>query len=128
MPAHLSPAWLAALDAAVTSHAPLAEATRGVQLVIEQVVTDDDSTVQWHVAFDDGSVRVVPGAAPEGAAPLVRFTTDQVTARAVATGTMTAQAAFMEGRLRVGGDTTALLAHHDLLTEVGDVFASVPLD
>jgi hypothetical protein len=135
MPVHLSPEWLAALDEAVRSHAGLAAATTGVHLVIEQVVTgepgDEQADIVWHVAMHDGTVRVVPGPAPvKGEAsgqpvPLVRFTTDRATAQAVANGALAAQEAFMGGSLRVGGDTTALVEHHELLDGLGDVFAGV---
>jgi hypothetical protein len=145
MPAHLSDAWLAALDDAAQSHEGLAAATAGVHLVIEQVIVDrplddasgsgsHDHAVVWHVAIHDGTVHVVPGPAAaspgvdDGTTPLVRFTTDRDTARAVAEGTATAQGAFMAGRLRVGGDTTALVTHNDLLRGLGDIFADVTLD
>jgi hypothetical protein len=128
MPTHLSPDWLAALDAAAAGHPSLAAATTGVHLVIEQVVTDGDDRVTWHVAINDGTVRVLAGPAGQNSVPLVRFSTDRATARAVADGAITAQSAFMAGNLQVGGDTSALLAHHDLLAGVGEVFAGVPLD
>jgi hypothetical protein len=162
MPAHLSDAWIGALDEAVRSHDGLAAATAGVHLVIEQVVVDGpvDATtmslpdegvhppgrsaagagdgadvVVWHVAIHDGTVRVVPGpavpadgGADADATPLVRFTTDRDTARAVVEGTTTAQGAFMAGHLRVGGDTTALVTHNALLAGLGDIFANVTVD
>ena len=142
MPSYLSDEWLAALDAAARNHAGLAAATAGVHLVLEQVVTSDTAdpdldtdpggsaggggtAVCWHVVVDDGSVRFVGGPAP---APTVRFTADAVTARAVTDGALSATEAFMTGRLRVGGDTTALVEHHALLEGLGDVFAAVGVD
>jgi len=126
---YLSEQWIAELDDAARSHRGLAEATSTVALVIEQVVEPGgDATagdVRWHVVIDHGTVRFVPGAATD---PTVRFTTDEVTARAISTGITTAQGAFMRGRLRVGGDTSALLANHDVLAGLGDVFAAVPID
>lgn len=159
MPRYLSDQWIAELDEAARSHAGLADATRSIALVIEQVVerlneqapdpsTDTSSRAQtgtsssaptgtstgvpsgsaevrWHVVIDHGTVRFVAGPATD---PTVRFTTDEATARAISTGAATAQGAFMHGRLRVGGDTGALIAHHDVLAGLGDVFAAVPID
>jgi predicted lipid carrier protein YhbT len=144
VPVYLSDAWIAALDAAARSHPGLADATAGVRVVIEQVVTDsggdgggDDGDggsstdagrsdeVRWHVVVDDGSVRFVPGPAAD---PTVRFTADAATARAITDGRLSSAEAFMAGRLRVGGDTTALVRHHALFDELGDVFAAVDVD
>ena len=134
MARYLSDEWIAELDAAARSHSGLTEATSALRLVIEQVVetgvavTDTDATsgeVRWHVAIDHGTVRFVAGPAPD---PTVRFTTDEVTARAISTGTVTAQGAFMRGILRVGGDTSALIEHHSVLAGLGDVFAAMPID
>ena len=155
MARYLSDQWIAELDEAARSHAGLADATGSIALVIEQVVERLDeqapdpnagtsprastgtstgvptgvptgsAEVRWHVVIDHGTVRFVAGPATD---PTVRFTTDEATARAISTGAATAQGAFMHGRLRVGGDTGALIAHHDVLAGLGDVFAAVPID
>ena len=144
MPPYLSDAWVAALDDIARNHRGLAEATAGTHLVLEQVVilggdaTDTSSEtsaggeapaptgeVRWHVLVDDGSVRFRSGAAPS---PTVRFTTDEAMARAITEGRCSATEAFMNGRLRVGGDTTALVRYHDLFSGLADVFAAVTVD
>lgn len=126
MPAHLTPQWLAALDHAATRHEGLTEAARGCHLIIEQVVTDPGGDVTWHVTIDDGTVRFAPGPAGEPTiGPVVRFTTDKTTAEHLVAGRTTTQTAFMAGRLQVGGDTGALLAHHSLVAGLDDVFAGV---
>lgn len=132
MPIYLSDAWVTALDETARAHPGLSGATAGVHLVIEQVVTGvtgggatGDGEVRWHVVVDDGSVRFVWGPADD---PTVRFTTDAHTARAVTEGQLSATEAFTSGRLRVGGDAAALVAHHDIFDGLNDVFAAVPLD
>ena len=126
MPEFCSPGWVQALDDAVRDNPRVAAATTGVRLTIEQVVTGGDGAgdqdVVWHVEVDDGTVRFRSGPAAD---PTVRFTTDRLTAWAVASGTTTTQAAFMAGDLRVGGDTRALVDHHDLLAGLGEVVAAL---
>jgi hypothetical protein len=127
MARYLSDQWIAELDAAARVHSGLAKATSDISLTIEQVVepVTGGEPVRWHVVIDHGTVRFVSGAAES---PTIRFTTDATTARAVSTGATTAQGAFMRGTLRVGGDTGALIAHHDVLAGIGDVFDAVPID
>lgn len=128
---HLSEEWVEALDAAARDHDALAAATRGISLVVEQLVYDEpvgDTSDQgspiaaWHIVIDDGKVRFRPGRAE---APTIRFATDRATAASVERGEQSTQQAFMAGRLRVGGDTTVLVARHAALGGLDDVFATV---
>jgi putative sterol carrier protein len=56
--------------------------------------------------------------------PDVTFTQDRATAAAIASGELSAQSAFMAGRLRMGGDLRAVLDRSQDLTALDDVFAS----
>jgi predicted lipid carrier protein YhbT len=117
---HLSPAWIAALAEAATQ----AEAPGGVELVIQQVVADggpDGAEVAYTVAVADGRVAVHPG---RDSAADITFTQDRATAAAIARAELSAQTAFLDGRLRVGGDLTAALAAARVLTALADVFAA----
>jgi putative sterol carrier protein len=114
----LSPEWVASLVGAASG----AKAPEGVRLVLQQVVVDEDgSEVAYAVRVHDGRVEVEPGRAGDAD---VTFTQDRATAEAIAGGTLSAQAAFLAGRLRVGGDLTAVLAGARDLTDLGDVFAA----
>ena len=118
MPEPLSPEWLAALaDAGRRASAP-----PEVRLVLQQVVVEDDGVeVAYAVRIADGTVQVEPGRAHDAD---VTFTQDRATATAIALGTLSAQAAFLAGRLRIGGDLSAVqLAARDLAA-LDDVFAS----
>jgi hypothetical protein len=117
---YLSPAWFEAADAALSADPRLAEATGGVHLVLQQSVDDPAPGVTWHIRIDDGSVHLVPGLAEDAT---VTFRCDRATAEAVHEGRTSAQAAFMAGHLRVGGDVGALLAHQELLSRLNDVLA-----
>jgi len=123
MPRYLSTEWLGELDRAAAGDAELTGLTAGVRLAIQQVVTGGpDGDVRYAVRLDDGAVRVVQG---EDASADVTVTEDHATAVAVSRGELSPQAAFMTGRIRVGGDMAALMAHQALLHQLDAVFAGV---
>jgi predicted lipid carrier protein YhbT len=92
------------------------------QLVVQQVVEQEAITepVTWHVVVGDGVARLARGRHPN---PDVTLTCDLTTAWEVHQGRLSAQAAFMAGRLRLGGDASALLAGRDALAAVDDRLA-----
>jgi predicted lipid carrier protein YhbT len=130
---YLSAEWIDAAARALAADTALKEATADVALTLEQRVTGvphasegsdgSDDEVRWHVAVDHGAVTLAAGPAP--ASFDVRFTTDYATAAAIAQGRLGAQQAFAEGRLRVGGDVTALGRHHRAFAAVDDGLAGV---
>lgn len=117
----LSPEWLAALGAVARDDPALAAASVGAHLVVEQVVGE----VRWAWVLDDGAVSVVPGGVAD---PDVTLTTDTDTAAALVRGELSAQDAFLAGRLRLGGDVIALLRGGEVLAGVGGVADSVRAD
>lgn len=120
---YLSDAWIAALDEAVRSDAEVRTAAGATELVIQQTVTGTaHGDTVYRVVIDAGGRRVVRGADP---AATVHLTTDLDTATAIASGRLAAQDAFMQGRLRIGGDVTALLAHQAIFASVADAARSV---
>jgi putative sterol carrier protein len=120
---YLSPEWLDAAGAALAGDDALAAALAGVTLTVEQIVDGTpDGTVRWHLAIEDGKVALTPGPA---ARPDVRFTTTYAVAAAVARGESSAQRAFIEGGLRVGGDLSSVVAHQRTLAAVDDALVDV---
>ena len=126
----LSPAWLDALaDAARRAGGPPAFARAegatpaAPDLVIQQVVTlGTGDEVCWFVSVCADGVGVAAGRHGD---PDITFTQDADTAAAIASGDQSAQAAFMSGRLRVGGDVRVLLDHQDDLGRLDDLFSDV---
>lgn len=93
-----------------------------LHLVLQQIVLEDQgSEVAYAIRVDAGHVSVVPGRVPDAD---VTFTQDRATAEAIAQGTLSAQMAFMAGRLRVGGDLHEVLERAGDLIDVGDLFAA----
>jgi hypothetical protein len=124
--AYLSDEWISAMDEALRAHPGVRAGTADVALVIEQAVTGGPAGDRaYRLRFDHGTAGVTPAPQPGGAEPDVRFTCDWDTAVAVATGKESAQAAFLAGRLRLGGDSRRLTAHAGLLAPLDDVFAAV---
>lgn len=112
----LSPEWVAALAEASAG----ATAPDGVRLVLQQIVVDGDGgEVAYAVRITDGTVTVEPGRVADAD---VTFTQDLATATAIARGQLPAQAAFLAGDLRVGGDLTRVLDGARALADLHDVF------
>lgn len=113
----LSAEWIAELSAAASA----ATVDPGLRLVVQQIVTDDDRpAITYAVRLVDGRATVVAGEAPDAD---ITFTQDRATALAIARGELSAQAAFMAGRLRVGGDLRAVLARARDIDVLDHVFA-----
>jgi putative sterol carrier protein len=124
MTIHLSPAWLEAAATLVAEDVELQRLRPDPPLVLAQIVTADDRSdevlASWQVTFgSDGAVWRT------GPAPLadVTFTCTAATAWEITAGQLSAQAAFMAGELRIGGDTSMLLANRDLLVALHDALA-----
>jgi len=115
----LTEAWLDDLEAA----ARRAELdTKGV-LVLQQVIPDgpDGREVAYALVVSDGQISVVRGRSTDAD---LTFTQDFATAEAIHRGELSAQAAFMQGRLRLGGDLRAVIDRASELAAIDDVFAS----
>lgn len=105
----LGPAWLAALDEAVSTSAAVAAATTDVTLSLLQVVTGGpDGDVAYVVSVGAGVVRVASATADTAADVTMASSWD--TAIAIATGALAPNDAFTTGHLVVRGDIEALRA------------------
>jgi len=124
--AYLSDEWIRALDHALQNDAVFEAATRHAELTVQNVVTGTDAgTVAYTVSLDHGTNHVTAGAHGEAD---VSFICDIDTARAIAVGSESAQAAFMAGRLRIGGDARRLMENQSVLAGLDDVFGAVRAD
>lgn len=113
----LTDEWIAALAAAAGS----ATVDPDLRLVVQQVVTQPDGTrFEYALRLADGEASVVAGRVDDAD---ITFTQDRETAVAIATAQLSAQAAFMAGRLRVGGDLQMVLERARDLTELDDIFS-----
>ncbi len=119
MAGFLTDEWLDELDAAARE----AGARPLPRLVLQQVVPDGPGgEVAYAVVVEDGQLRVERGRAEH---PDLVFTLDRATAEAIHHGELSAQAAFMQGRLRLGGDLRAVIDRAAELAAIDDVFQRV---
>lgn len=110
MASYLSDEWFEQAGA-LGEDAPtlLPEAT----LVLQHTVTGGPAgEVSYHVRLGDNTAEIVRGRSVD---PDVTFAEDYTTAAAVASGALSAPAALLAGRIRVGGDMAALIAHQGIL-------------
>ena len=112
----LSDAWVAELDAA----AGALRAPDDLRLVVQQVVLGDRGDESaYTIRIEDGRASVTPGRVDDAH---VTFTQDRATAAAIAQGELSAQVAFMSGRLRVGGDVRQVIDRARDLQALDDLF------
>jgi putative sterol carrier protein len=123
VPRYLTQEWLDAAQRAVDDDTTLADATKELQLTVQQVVTGGpDGDAAYHVVVDHGTVRVVNGEASDAT---VTFIQNWETATAIGRGELSAQGAFMTGLIRVRGDLPKLVEHGSVFGGVDDVFAEL---
>jgi hypothetical protein len=123
MPRYLSPQWLDAAQRAIDANTSVREATAHADFVVQHVVTGGSGgDVTYHVLAGDGRVRICLGEAPD---PTVVFTEDYSTAAAIGRGELSAQAAFMAGRIRVHGDLRRLVQQSGAFDEIEDALAGL---
>jgi hypothetical protein len=112
----LSDAWVAELDAAARD----VQLPDGLSIVVQQVVLGDRGEASEHtIRIEGGHASVTRGRVDDAH---VVFTQDRATAEAIAKGELSAQAAFLAGRLRVGGDVRQVIDRARELQLLDDVF------
>jgi len=92
-----------------------------VRLLVQQVVAHDGREVTYALEAGGGALAVRRGRVED---PDITLFQDAETARAIHDGRLSAQTAFLDGRLRLSGDVAALLAAAPVLADLADVFAS----
>jgi hypothetical protein len=123
--AYLSDEWLERAGASLASSDELASRTADLDLAIAYEVTGAPAgKVGYTIRFDHGTTSVVPGSTD---AP-VSFQLDYGTAADIAKGDLSAQAAFMQGRLKLVGDVNVLIRDGAVLDGVADALGDLRAD
>jgi len=113
--------WLEEMTAAAGADAAPENRARP-SLVVQQVVSGAPGGERAYVIEVGRPLRFRPGRADECD---VWLTEDYETAVALAQGSLSAGDAFMQGRMRIGGDLAAAVSAAEALARGGDTFASV---
>ncbi|MDE0700254.1 MAG: SCP2 sterol-binding domain-containing protein [Acidimicrobiaceae bacterium] len=95
------------------------EFTPELTLTIEHRITGDDDI--WHVEIDAGQVTFRAGPHPN---PTLVLTGSRSTTDAIRSGKQSAQRAFLDGELKVGGNIAKLLDSHIQLERVAETLAA----
>lgn len=120
---YLSDEWMEAANDAVTKSAELARAAAGQDVTIAYDVTGTPSgRVRYGLSFKDGAASVTKGKHDDAKAA---FSLDYDTATQIAKGELSAQAAFMQGRMKLDGDVTVLIGQYRLIDETEDALADL---
>lgn len=118
MAQYLSDEWLELASSALAEDEALRTAAADLDLTIQYEVTGAPGGKRaYAIRFDHGVAGIEPGAHAD--AP-VSFTLDYDTAASIAKGELSAQAAFMQGRLKLGGDVGVLIRQHAAFDGLGD--------
>jgi putative sterol carrier protein len=120
---YLSLDWIDAVAGAVAASDRLQRLAPAHEIGFTQVVTDGpEGDVTYHLQAGDGKVAFAAGPAdPEH----VRMEESWQTAVAVATGSLNAQEAFVNGQIRLRGDQQRLLDSQSLFGALDSVFTAV---
>ncbi|MFN8050432.1 MAG: hypothetical protein U0Q22_03260 [Acidimicrobiales bacterium] len=118
---YLSDEWVSAADDLLRG-CVIDPPIEGEPFSVETVVVGDgyDGAAQGYVVEFAGATASARRRR-DGEATTVRFTQDLATATAVATGTVSAQAAFLAADIQVGGDIAVLIANAGLVAQIGDL-------
>lgn len=109
---YLSDDWLAEADRRLADLHPITEAV-SVGMTVEG---GPDGDRAYRLILGPDRVGMEPGIADSG----VRMTLPWAVAVAVAQAEASAQRAFLDGHLQLGGDTSLLLGHQRALADIED--------
>ncbi|HEY4332591.1 MAG TPA: SCP2 sterol-binding domain-containing protein [Ilumatobacteraceae bacterium] len=120
---YLSLDWIDAVADEAAANVGVAAALAGSEIGVTQVVTEaPEGTIIYSLQAEGGSLTFAAGgASPEH----VRFEQTWETAVGVATGTLNAQEAFIQGRILLTGDQQRLMDNQAIFAAMGSVFDSV---
>lgn len=117
---YLSSAWITAADRLLRSGGPCPDAPDPELVIGTAVKGCSDGTRRYAVRFAPGGLSIAPAEDAH-----VTLHLSWPTAVSVATGSQSAQAAFLAGDIQLGGDINRLIRHAGLVALVGDVLSGL---
>jgi putative sterol carrier protein len=120
---YLSDEWLDEAGAALAASDALRGDGGGEPVVLQYDVTGaPGGKCSYALRLDADGVHLERGAHKDASAT---FTLDYDVAAGIAQGSLSAQAAFMQGRLKLGGDSMVLVRQMSTFEDVDDALADL---
>lgn len=120
---YLSDEWIDAADAALSEGWDASDDEGDDTTIAYTVSGTPRGKVTYHLHFGPHGAGVATGLPEDD--PDVTMELDYDTAREIERAETSAQVAFMQGRIKLGGDVTVLLRGAERLAAVGDVLGSL---
>ncbi|HVL81402.1 MAG TPA: SCP2 sterol-binding domain-containing protein [Actinomycetota bacterium] len=123
----LSEEWGDQVRDALNDDETARNAAKGVQLTMQQVVNNvpGEGEIRYWTKIDDGSFEGGRGENPEADVTIIQ---EYETAAAMNRGELNAQAAFMQGKIKVQGNMGKLLQHQGTLQALSQALGQVPAE
>ena len=122
----LSEDWLSAVNETLAADGDYGAATESTDLGLQFVVTDaPEGDVEYTVTMADGTTTYAPGSSDDVDAT-IRSNYD--TARAIFSGDLNTQAAFISGKLKVEGNLAKIMMHQSAMTALADALKDMEVE
>lgn len=120
---YLSDEWMEqAAEALAAGTGPTGAEGDGPVVLQYEVTAAPSGKRSYGLRFADGTVTLDMGPHPDADAS---FALDYATAALIARGELSTQAAFMQGRIKLGGDVMVLVRQHGLLDSLDDALGDL---
>jgi hypothetical protein len=120
---YLSDEWMDEAAAALAAHPGTGGTVGGEPVLLQYEVTAAPGGKRsYALSFTADGVALEPGPHKDAS---TSFTLDYDVAAQIARGDLSTQAAFMQGRLKLGGDVMVLVRQHALLEGLEDALGAL---
>ena len=119
---YLSDEWMTEAAAALAAASAPVEGADDAVVLQYDVTAAPGGKRSYALRFDSAGIQLDPGTHKDASAS---FTLDYDVAAQIAQGQLSTQAAFMQGRLKLGGDVMVLVRQHALLDGLDDALAGL---
>ena len=122
----LSEDWLNAANETLAGDGDYQAATASTDITLQFVVNDTpDGDVEYSVTMAGGSTAFAGGTL-EGADATIR--NDYQTAKAISSGDLNTQAAFISGKLKVEGNLAKIMMNQSALTALANALSGLDIE
>ncbi|HEX9695121.1 MAG TPA: SCP2 sterol-binding domain-containing protein [Actinomycetota bacterium] len=122
----LSDEWLSEVESRLNGHEGFQAAAKGQAARLQQQVNGSpDGDVQYGFVLADGKVQLIRGEIDD---PEATITQDYDTAVALSKAELNGQAAFMSGKLKIGGNLMKMMTLQGVLAQMPVALGGMDVD